>query len=184
MNKTLPAAENFPYKLENSFELDLSSRRAFTQQLSPLEDDEHLLGACKRAELFKKNPEPKKNDENLFTKTNTLNLWNEKDLMEIELEKKTENFFERKKEETTYKALKSKKIWRKKVFYILMLVIRFIHIMKTKIIALRIWETKIQQLDIIGDPIFFHEKNGGLPKYFEGSENYKRNMILIARERV
>ena len=104
--------------------------------------------------------------------------------MEIELSKKKSGVIEREKIDSDVTVLKQKKMWRKKVFSIIFLVFRFINIMKIKIISMRIWEAKPSQLNIIGDSIFYPEKNGNPTTNFQGFDIYKRNMILIARERV
>lgn len=186
MNNTTPQI------LELEFEDHLSemnSRRVLTQNPFQFEDDDHEIGASKRAELFKYAPKQKK-FEDAFLKINSSNPFMEKELMEIDLEKKNEDSIsvdkkkedlqplERRKEDSAFIKYKTKKLWRKKVFYILMLVVRFINIMKMRIIQLRIWETKVSQLEIVGDLTYFSEKNVKIP-----NQNYK-NLVLTNRTQV
>ena len=166
-----------------------NSRRALTQEDPP---DNHSLGAFKRGGLFTSNKGKstavqKEFEDNIikasiftpinenikeFSVVNEINFEKENDKKESEI----------KNDDFSLKTFKKKKIWKKKVFNIIFLVLRFVNAMKLKIISLRIWEAKLAQLNIIGDKIFFPEKKK--PINFQGSEIYKRNMILIARERV
>ena len=159
--------------------------------------DDHNIGASKRGDLFSSNiGKPSKiesdgGEENLKRPSSfdfSRIIADSKDV-EIEFEKKVQKNEispqnARKTEDGAMKILKIKKLWRKKVFFIIMLVIRFMNLMKAKLISLRIWETHLYQLNIIGDLIFFPGKKGVLPENIQGYEIYKRNIILIARERV
>lgn len=191
--QTTPAPLESPFE-DQDFDQPENSRRALTKVDF---DDNHMAGALKRSGLFMKNQEKpfhiQKDPEEIsirpsffFSSKNLEKDSVKMETLEIELSKKKneqEVIIERKKVDTATKTLKNKKLWKRKGFYIIFLIWKFISIMKLKVISLRIWEAKPTQLNIVGDSIFFPDKNGKLPVNFQG-ENYKRNMILIARERV
>ena len=192
--QTTPALLESPFEDDQYFDQPENSRRALTKVDL---DDNHMAGAIKRSGLFSKNQEKpfhiQKDPEEISVRPSFFfsSKHLEKDsvkmeTMEIELSKKKneeEVVIARKKVDSATKTLKNKKLWKRKGFYIIFLIMKFISIMKLKVISLRIWEVKPPQLNIVGDSIFFPDKSGKLHMNFQ-VEKFKRNMILIARERV
>lgn len=173
--------------LPNNFfdEIDeLNSKRPFTQ-VEPF-DDNHLGGAFKRAGLFtSQENQPSSMTKKEFFEDELIRASNfihsvEKEpiFQEINFIKENPN---KKREELKNFNFREKNLWKKKVFFILMNVFRFIKAMKMKIISLRMWQTKLEQLTLVGDSVFFPKKKGILQQHFQPSPKI---MITNVREKV